>query len=128
MIDFRKPFLLISAERPGLEQVEIARRNEALQTLARVNGYNTLSTFGIWEGERETSFIIYGNPKPHGHSLFDLGHMFRAAYNQDAFIVYDGTFAHLFDRAGNRTNLGRVSNNIEEAYTELPNGERFCFK
>ena len=124
---FDRPFTIISTERPGLSAAELAAREEQLITLAKANGYKVIPTMGYYKGDEECSFILHGQPTKRGHPLADLTAMLAAAYNQDSFIIYDGTYGFVRDKKGEQWMLGVPVPATEGDRTVLPSGEAFTF-
>lgn len=131
MIDFDRPFAVLSADRPSLTVEELEQRREQLRWIAEQNGYTVTECVGVWKGETETSFVIHGEPNKTGWELAGLTSMMAGAYCQDAYIIYDGLTARLM---GGDTKevielLGSACPaNEDEDRTVLPNGEAFKFK
>jgi hypothetical protein len=131
MTNFNKPFVLISSDRPDCTERELTVRREQLRWILERNGYFVTECMGVWQGETETSYLVHGRPNKSGWPLAELTGMLARAYNQEAYIVYDGQLGRLYN--GQNDELLSV---LGEAYpaeggedrTVLPNGEAFKFK
>lgn len=124
----KMPFVVVSGDKPSLTEEQKKINREQIQYFASKNGYNYVSCSGVYEGQSEYSFLIYGKGNKNSHSLAELGEMIRFAYNQDSFLIYDGVLGYLDFGNGPRA-LGpmRFEGNSHEPHTALPDGTRFFF-
>lgn len=127
MLDLNKPFAIVSSDRPGLSNHELKRRRGFLEGMAEANGYHVTAVQGVWQGEKEQSFIIHGSPNKTGHPLAEYCKMLRVAFNQDAVILFDGSLGHLITAEGSEVIGAPVPANETEDRTILPSGESFKF-
>ena len=130
MLDFSKPFIIVSHETPDKSEKQRTYDGEQLQGIAKLNGYRVIPVEGTWQGQKEQSYLIYGRPNKTGWSLFELGELLAGIYYQNSFLVWDTVEAGLYNCYGTKlVTLGQpVPATETEDKTTLPNGESFTFK
>lgn len=127
MLDFNKPFAIISSDRPGLSEKELERRRSILESIAEINGYGVIPVEDVWGEDRAHAFIIHGSPGKDGHPLAEYSRMLMHAFNQDAIILFDGSTARLITEGDCQVIGEPVPADDSENRVVLPSGESLKF-
>ena len=96
--------IIISTDRPNKSQLELHKARKEFEYYLERAGYTYEVCEGVWQGEREQSYMI---DLPCGHSYHTLKTIAFNRYNQDAVLrvtAYGG--ARLSHNDGSLTLLG----------------------
>jgi hypothetical protein len=127
-LDLNTIFAIISASKQNRDAVDNERYHEQLGFFIRSNGFTTTEVIGSHRDIKEKSYIVTGSRGPNGWCLSELMQAMAKAYNQDSFIICDGTgAAYTVSSDGLSQEMFttvRPSQSTDTNYTIMPDGSR----
>jgi len=131
-LDLDTIFALISADKSDKDDIRNMQDHEQLGFFIRMNGFKTTYVRGSYKDQMENVWLVSGSPNTIGWSLFDLMKSMAQTYNQDSFILCDGTgCARSFDGKGKQLEtFTRVTSALpsDVSYTTMPDGTRLTLR
>lgn len=112
--------IILSTDRPNKTQLELHKARKEFEYYLERKGFEYEVCEGVWQGEREQSYMIN---LPLGNGFTALKRLAFDHYNQDAVLrvtAYGG--ANLHNNDGTRVNLGGFhqvdSTPLDNCYTQ----------
>lgn len=132
LLDLNNIFAIVSAHKEYKTKDALTHDHEQLGFFMRANGFKTTEVFGSYNDIKEKSWLVTGSPNSIGWPLYELIKSMAQSYNQDSFILCDGTGSALeIDACGNRLKIfTSVTPSLpsDPCYTIMPDGTRLTLR
>ena len=131
-LDLNKIFAIVSAHKDYKTEDALAHDHDQLGFFLRINGFKTTEVVGSYNDIKEKSWLVTGSPSSIGWPLYELAKSMAESYNQDSFIICDGTGSALeVDVHGNKLKtFTSVTPSLpsDPCYTIMPDGQRLTLR
>lgn len=132
-IDLNTIFAIVSAEKDYNNDSQNSFNTFQMSNLIKSNGFDVTQVSGKYKDKPERALIVTGRPCSSGWTMHEIVKALAMTYDQESFIICDGTGEALLVSVKDNDVLGRFRNvrkahPTDSSYTELPNGNRLVLE